>query len=75
LDQGASLNINQSLSRLEIDINVNPSFPDWIKGPLLKPPVDQIKDYFGENVALYVSFTAFYTSFLIPIAALGIIQV
>ncbi len=48
---------------------------DWIKGPLLKPPVDEIKDYFGENVALYVSFTAFYTSFLIPIAALGIIQV
>jgi hypothetical protein len=37
--------------------------------------VDQIKDYFGENVALYVSFTAFYTSFLIPIAALGIVQV
>jgi hypothetical protein len=35
----------------------------------------QIRDYFGENVALYVSFTAFYTSFLIPIAIMGIVQV
>jgi hypothetical protein len=46
-----------------------------MKGPLLSPPVDLIRDYFGENVALYVSFTSFYTSFLIPIAVLGILQV
>ena len=46
-------------------------YADWKKAPMLNPPIEHIRDYFGENVALYISFTSFYTKFLIPIAVLG----
>jgi len=49
-------------------------YDDWKKSNLLSPPVEAIRDYFGENVALYVSFTSFYTLFLIPFALLGVLQ-
>jgi len=47
-------------------------YAEWSK--VTEPPVDEIRNYFGENVALLVSFTSFYTKFLIPIAILGIIH-
>ena len=46
-------------------------YGEWKNCSTLNPPLEQIRDYFGENVALYVSFTSFYTKFLIPIALLG----
>ena len=46
-------------------------YAKWKKANVLSPPIEDIRDYFGENVALYVSFTAFYTTFLIPMAILG----
>ena len=47
-------------------------YAQWSKAT--EPPVSEIRDYFGENVALLVSFTSFYTKFLIPIAIMGIIH-
>ena len=52
------LHEEESLSKL---------YADWSHSNPLNPPIEQIRDYFGENVALYVSFTSFYTKFLIPI--------
>jgi len=49
-------------------------YTDWKRSKLLSPPVDAIRDYFGENIALYVSFMAFYTMFLVPTALLGLGQ-
>ncbi len=46
----------------------------WKAAPFFSPPVQEIRDYFGENVALYASFSAFYTAFLVPIAAIGLAQ-
>ncbi len=46
----------------------------WKTAPLFKPPIQEIRDYFGENVALYVSFTAFYTKFLGPMAGIGFLH-
>ena len=46
-------------------------YATWSSSPLTRPPIDEIRDYFGENIALYVSFSAFYTRFLIPMALLG----
>ena len=46
-------------------------YSTWKKANTLDPPIELIRDYFGENVALYVSFTSFYTKFLIPMAFLG----
>ena len=45
---------------------------EWKHCNTLNPPIESIRDYFGENVALYISFTSYYTKFLIPIAILGI---
>jgi anoctamin-10 len=47
---------------------------DWRAKPFLQPPINEIRNYFGENVALYISFTSFYTAFLVPMAVLGIIH-
>lgn len=41
---------------------------------IFKPPLEDIRSYFGENMALYFSFMSFYTAFLIPIAVIGITQ-
>ena len=51
--------------------NLTKLYAEWSHSNPLNPPIEQIRDYFGENVALYVSFTSFYTKFLIPIAMLG----
>ena len=46
-------------------------YAEWSNASMFKPPIEAIRDYFGENVALYASFTSFYTMFLIPMATLG----
>ena len=45
----------------------------WSKNTL-SPPIDQIRDYFGESVALYWSFARAYTRLLVIIAFLGLIE-
>ena len=45
----------------------------WSKRSL-KPPITEIRNYFGENVALYVAFTSYYTVFLIPMALFGVLH-
>ena len=35
-------------------------------------PLEEIKEYFGEKVALYFSFIGFYTSSLLPFSILGL---
>eukprot|EP00088_Acartia_fossae_P029675 TRINITY_DN3055_c0_g1_i1.p1 TRINITY_DN3055_c0_g1~~TRINITY_DN3055_c0_g1_i1.p1 ORF type:complete len:650 (-),score=118.07 TRINITY_DN3055_c0_g1_i1:446-2395(-) len=37
-------------------------------------PISQIRDYFGESVALYFSFEGVYTQFLVLVAVLGVVQ-
>lgn len=59
---------------LHDDETLDKLYKEWKTGPLLTPPIDQIRNYFGENVALYISFTSFYTAFLIPTAIMGILQ-
>eukprot|EP00096_Caligus_rogercresseyi_P011744 TRINITY_DN4727_c0_g1_i1.p1 TRINITY_DN4727_c0_g1~~TRINITY_DN4727_c0_g1_i1.p1 ORF type:complete len:624 (+),score=113.08 TRINITY_DN4727_c0_g1_i1:757-2628(+) len=39
-----------------------------------RPPIDAIRNYFGENVALYISFLSFYTMFLSTTSFLGMLQ-
>ncbi len=41
---------------------------------IFKPPLEDIRGYFGENIALYFSFTSFYTAFLVPMALIGVFQ-
>ena len=59
---------------LHDDEEIDKLYKKWMKGRIFNPPLEEIRDYFGENVALYFSFMSFYTAFLIPIAVLGILQ-
>lgn len=47
---------------------------DWatLKCLFKYQPINAIKDYFGEEVALYFSWLGLYTSFLLPAAIVGI---
>ena len=36
-------------------------------------PIDEIKDYFGEKIGFYFYFLAHYTTYLIPLAAVGVV--
>ncbi|XP_058452350.1 anoctamin-10 isoform X2 [Malaya genurostris] len=45
----------------------------WIK-PTKPQPIDEIRDYFGESVAMYFSFVGFYTYALIVPTVLGLLQ-
>lgn len=36
-------------------------------------PLDEVKDYLGEKVALYFEFTAHYTTWLLPLSIGGVI--
>ncbi|KAB5525906.1 hypothetical protein PHYPO_G00145620 [Pangasianodon hypophthalmus] len=40
---------------------------------LAKQPVDEIRDYFGEKIALYFLWLGWYTRMLIPAAIIGVI--
>ena len=46
----------------------------WRSSKALSPPLDQIRNYFGESVALYWSFAESYTKLLILITVFGIIE-
>lgn len=48
-------------------------YRSWSLSPI-NPPLNQIRSYFGESVALYWSFTGSYTKFLFLIAFLGLIE-
>lgn len=48
-------------------------YKSWSHSPF-SPPLDQIRSYFGESVALYWSFTGSYTKFLFLIAFLGLAE-
>lgn len=37
------------------------------------PPIEEIREYFGEQVALYFEFLSFYSRYLIPVSILGTI--
>jgi len=37
------------------------------------PPIDKIKSYFGEKIAMYFSFLSFYSIWLLTPGLLGII--
>ncbi|XP_055642087.1 anoctamin-10 isoform X2 [Toxorhynchites rutilus septentrionalis] len=45
----------------------------WIK-PTEHQPIDEIRDYFGENVGMYFSFLGFYTYALVVPTILGLLQ-
>jgi len=47
---------------------------NWSRNGPFQPPLDDLRDYFGENVALYAAFSSFYTTFLAPMAILGLMQ-
>ena len=59
---------------LHDDESVDKLWKTWKSGKIFEPPIEEIRDYFGENVALYFSFMSFYTAFLVPIAIIGISQ-
>ena len=44
----------------------------WRWSRVLSPPTRDIRDYFGENVALYYSFVETYTKLLIIISGYGV---
>jgi Calcium-activated chloride channel len=36
-------------------------------------PIDDLRDYFGEKIAMYFDFLGFYTSTLLPLGILGVV--
>lgn len=59
---------------LHDDESIDKLWKSWNRSKVFDPPIEDIRDYFGENVALYFSFMSFYTAFLVPIAFIGILQ-
>lgn len=47
----------------------------WLNWRVLpwEQPIDDVKDYLGEKVALYFEFTAHYTTWLLPLAIAGLL--
>ena len=41
---------------------------------MMSPPLDEIRNYFGESVAFYWSFSNYYNKLLILIATLGVLE-
>jgi len=44
------------------------------KQHMMSPPLDEIRNYFGESVAFYWSFSNYYNKLLILIATLGVLE-
>ena len=63
LDQDATSSQRQKLART------------WASfGRFFKPqPIADVKEYFGEKIALYFAWLGFYTTFLVPAAIVGIV--
>jgi len=59
-----------SLFPLHDEEDLDRLYKSWNR-TLFNPPLDQIRNYFGESVALYWSFVETYTRFLALIAILG----
>ena len=36
-------------------------------------PLDHIRDYFGEKIAIYFAWLGFYTGWLLPVSLVGVI--
>ncbi|RIA84496.1 calcium-activated chloride channel-domain-containing protein [Glomus cerebriforme] len=47
----------------------------WVKGSFRRQPIDKIREYFGEKMALYFAWLGFYTSWLSVASIAGIIVV
>ncbi|XP_055333125.1 anoctamin-10-like [Paramacrobiotus metropolitanus] len=48
-------------------------FAGWVGKKLSrKQPLDAVRDYFGEHIAIYFAFLGFYTEMLIPATILGL---
>ena len=43
----------------------------WVKSSSLKQPLNEVKDYFGEEIAFYFSFLGVYSSWLVAPAIFG----
>ena len=52
---------------------LNKNWASYKKMFRLTQPLDRIRDYFGEKVALYFAFIQFYTRWLIPFSIIGLI--
>lgn len=48
------------------------SWMDW-RRPVWSQPLDEIRSYFGEKVALYFAWLGYYSTWLIPLCLFGIV--
>jgi len=55
------------------DNDLDRIYKRW-KSSLFDHPLEEIRGYFGEGVALYLSFTQTYTNFLVIVALLGVTE-
>ncbi|KAJ5077262.1 ngep-related [Anaeramoeba ignava] len=58
---------------------LDPLLKRWSKSCKCTQPIDQVRDYFGENVAFYFTYLGFYTEWLIFLSIVsipfGIVQI
>ena len=48
------------------------TYSKLMEWPIDEQPIDEVRDYFGERIALYFCFLGHYTSGLYPLALAGI---
>ena len=79
-DRGANIDINKNIAQGKIlqcfplhdQATVDELMDTWAKAPLKVQPIDRVREYFGEKIALYFSFIGFYTTRLWIPAFIGI---
>ncbi|ETO25906.1 hypothetical protein RFI_11229 [Reticulomyxa filosa] len=59
-------------TREQLDVMLNRLF-SWDPQTYLNLPLDEMREYFGEYIAMYFAFLEFFTKFLIPIVVVGIV--